>query len=67
MSCKYICDSCEVEADAKIINSAYYKPKSWYQRSGKFGVYNACSTGCLEEIERLAEETEGKKNAEAVI
>jgi hypothetical protein len=52
MGCQYTCDGCGKVRPADLIDGRYRKPGSWYQRSDKDGVQDACSTECAREVNR---------------
>ena len=50
MACKFICDGCGREASAVHNQIDYFKPGSWFQRSDKDGIQDACSRDCIDKI-----------------
>jgi len=53
MSCTYKCDGCGKEAPGIRYgehNHEWLKPHSWFQRSDKDGIQDACSRECIEKI-----------------
>lgn len=59
MSAKYICDGCGKEE--KAISSRgdrnWTKPYSWFNRSDKEGIQDACSRECIETVSKKTGKT----------
>lgn len=59
MSCRFICDGCGKEkgADTSGGGQSWCKPLSWFQRSDKDGIQDACSRECIDKIAKALGKT----------
>ena len=61
MAAKIICDGCGKEEDmvayAKYSSGQWEKPPSWFQRSDKDGIQDACSRECIEIVAKKTNKT----------